>query len=73
MPLYDFACDGCGTRFEPGATRGRIAGGGLPAVWWHPLGRELSLPAAPVNGSQELPTACGSGPPCGSAVVPAKG
>jgi len=74
MPLYDFACDGCGTRFERLVRREAE----LPAVDCPQCGgthvrRELSLPAAPVSGTQELPTACGSGPPCGAPWCQRKG
>jgi putative FmdB family regulatory protein len=67
MPLYDFACDDCGTKFERLVRReADPAAVDCPQCGGIKVSRELSLPAAPLGGTQELPTACGIGPPCGA-------
>ena len=74
MPLYDFTWDECGTKFERLVRREAD----LPAVDCPQCGttrvsRDLSLPAAPVSAVESLPTACGSGPPCGAPWCQRKG
>ena len=74
MPLYDFSCDDCGTKFE-GLVRNEAE---IPKVECPECGekhvsRALSLPAAPISSSQSLPTACGEGPPCGAPWCQRKG
>lgn len=65
MPLYDFTCDDCGTRFERLVRReAEVADVDCPDCGGRHVSRALSLPAAPVSGP--APTACGSGPPCGA-------
>lgn len=67
MPLYDFACDDCGTKFERLVRRpAELPEVDCPKCGGTHVNRELSLPAAPIAAGQELPTACGSGPPCGA-------
>jgi putative FmdB family regulatory protein len=67
MPLYDFSCAECGTRFERLVRReADIADVDCPKCASRQVDRELSLPAAPITAAQSLPTACGSGPPCGA-------
>jgi putative FmdB family regulatory protein len=69
MPLYDFACRDCGTKFEQLVRReAEIAAVDCPECRGTHVTRELSLPAAPLSSGQELPAAsCGIGPPCGAA------
>ena len=67
MPLYDFACDDCGTKFERLVRKeAEIATVHCPKCGGEHVGRELSLPAAPLSSTQSLPSACGVGPPCGA-------
>jgi putative FmdB family regulatory protein len=67
MPLYDFACGDCGMKFERLVRReGELSTVDCPECGGSQVSREISLPAAPVTGGQELPTACGIGPPCGA-------
>ena len=75
MPLYDFACDDCGTKFERLVRReADLPTVDCPACGGTYVNRALSLPAAPVSSVQALPTAaCGSGPPCGAAWCQRKG
>jgi putative FmdB family regulatory protein len=74
MPLYDFTCDDCGTRFERLVRReAETADVDCPDCRSRRVSRALSLPAAPVTATQSLPTACGSGPPCGAPWCQRKG
>lgn len=67
MPLYDFACDGCGTQFERLVRReADLPDVDCPQCGDRSVRRQLSLPAAPSNSPEALPTACGAGPPCGA-------
>jgi putative FmdB family regulatory protein len=67
MPLYDFSCGDCGTKFERLVRdQSAIANVDCPQCKSPQVRRELSLPAAPVHAAQPLPTACGVGPPCGA-------
>jgi putative FmdB family regulatory protein len=67
MPLYDFTCDDCGTRFERLVRRtAEIADVDCPGCSGRHVSRALSLPAAPISAAESSPTACGSGPPCGA-------
>jgi putative FmdB family regulatory protein len=69
MPLYDFACEECGTRFERLVRHETaIATVDCPQCGAANAKRELSLPAAPLSISSMVPSAsaCGSGPPCGA-------
>lgn len=67
MPLYDFACNDCGTRFERLVRKeSETASVDCPECNSRKVSRELSLPAAPMTSSQSLPTSCGEGPPCGA-------
>ena len=74
MPLYDFACDDCGTRFERLVRREvDIATVDCPDCHGTKVRRQLSLPAAPVSSPETAPTACGVGPPCGAPWCQRKG
>jgi putative FmdB family regulatory protein len=74
MPLYDFTCDDCGTRFERLVRReAEAAAVDCPDCHGGHVSRALSLPAAPVTAAQAPPTACGSGPPCGAPWCQRKG
>ena len=74
MPLYDFSCSDCGTKFERLVRREADAGEvDCPSCASLRVSRELSLPAAPVSVAESLPTACGSGPPCGAPWCQRKG
>jgi putative FmdB family regulatory protein len=74
MPLYDFSCDDCGTRFERLVRSERdTASVDCPECGGQRVSRELSLPAAPISSSHPLPTACGEGPPCGAPWCQRKG
>jgi len=67
MPLYDYACDDCGTKFEKLVRKeSEAANLDCPSCGGMHINRELSLPAAPMSSQQSLPTACGVGPPCGA-------
>jgi putative FmdB family regulatory protein len=67
MPLYDFSCGDCGTRFERLVRReAEVAAMNCPSCGHDRVSRELSLPAAPVSGPSSMPMACGAGPPCGA-------
>jgi putative FmdB family regulatory protein len=67
MPLYDFSCSDCGTKFERLVRReADLADVDCPDCGGKDVRRGLSLPAAPVSSTQPLTTACGSGPPCGA-------
>ena len=66
MPLYDFACGDCGTKFERLVRReSEVATVNCPDCGGTRVNRELSLPAAPFS-TQPVPSACGVGPPCGA-------
>jgi putative FmdB family regulatory protein len=66
MPLYDFQCDDCGSKFETLLRREADAADvDCPSCRGRRVRRELSLPAAPV-AADPIPSACGSGPPCGA-------
>jgi len=74
MPLYDYACDDCGNRFETLVRKeSDVATVDCPQCGGRHVNRELSLPAAPLSSTQSLPTACGSGPPCGAQWCQRKG
>ena len=75
MPLYDFACDDCGTKFERLVRReADLPTVDCPECGGTHVSRALSLPAAPVSSSQSMPTtACGVGPPCGAPWCQRKG
>ena len=74
MPLYDFSCDHCGTKFERLVrNEAEIATVDCPDCAGRHVSRELSLPAAPISLTQALPTACGEGPPCGAPWCQRKG
>jgi putative FmdB family regulatory protein len=74
MPLYDFSCTDCGSRFERLVrNEAEVAAVDCPGCGGRRVIRELSLPARPVNSPQPLPTACGSGPPCGAPWCQRKG
>jgi putative FmdB family regulatory protein len=74
MPLYDFTCDGCGTKFERLVRRDAdLSTVDCPECGGTRVTRDLSLPAAPVSSAESLPMACGSGPPCGAPWCQRKG
>ena len=74
MPLYDFKCDDCGSKFERLVRReADVAAVNCPSCQSRQVSRELSLPAAPVASATPLPTACGTGPPCGAPWCQRKG
>jgi putative FmdB family regulatory protein len=74
MPLYDFSCSDCGAKFERLVRKeSDISSVDCPECHGHRVSRELSLPAAPINSTQPLPTACGEGPPCGAPWCQRKG
>ncbi len=65
MPLYDFSCSECGSKFERLVRReADVATVECPSCGSVGARRELSLPAAPL--SQPQASACGVGPPCGA-------
>jgi putative FmdB family regulatory protein len=67
MPLYDFRCDDCGTKFERLVRREPAPGDvDCPDCASQKVSRALSLPAAPVNSTPSPSAACGTGPPCGA-------
>jgi putative FmdB family regulatory protein len=68
MPLYDFACRECNEPFESLVRKeSEIATVTCPKCSSPKVDRQLSLPAAPISATQtSLPSACGSGPPCGA-------
>jgi putative FmdB family regulatory protein len=67
MPLYDFTCDHCGTRFERLVRRESDAAEvDCPDCGGRHVSRALSLPAAPVSAAPVPEAACGTGPPCGA-------
>ncbi len=67
MPLYDFTCQDCGNRFEK-LVRGEVDSAGVdcPECAGTHVQRNISLPAAPISSPEAVPSACGSGPPCGA-------
>lgn len=74
MPLYDFTCDECGTKFERLVRReADLPDVDCPQCGETRVTRDLSLPAAPVSSGESLPMACGSGPPCGAPWCQRKG
>jgi putative FmdB family regulatory protein len=68
MPLYDFTCDDCGTRFERLVRReAELPDVSCPSCEGRQVQRALSLPAAPVSAAPAPgPSGCGVGPPCGA-------
>ena len=67
MPLFDYSCEDCGTKFERLVRREvDIAEVNCPSCGHDSVKRELSLPAAPISGPGPMPMACGAGPPCGT-------
>jgi putative FmdB family regulatory protein len=67
MPLYDYACDDCGTNFERLIRRdSELSDVDCPGCGTSRVHRQLSLPAAPIAVVDAPPSACGSGPPCGA-------
>jgi len=67
MPLYDYACDDCGTKFEKLVRKPSEATNlDCPNCGGTHTNRELSLPAAPLSSQQAMPASCGVGPPCGA-------
>jgi putative FmdB family regulatory protein len=74
MPLYDFACDDCGTHFERLVRReAEIPSVDCPECHGTHVRRQLSLPAAPVSATEGAPAGCGVGPPCGAPWCQRKG
>lgn len=74
MPLYDFACGDCGSKFERLVRKeAEVATLDCPKCGGLHVNRELSLPAAPVSASQPIGGACGVGPPCGAPFCGRKG
>ena len=67
MPLYDYACDDCGTKFEKLVRKeSETTNLECPSCGGMHINRELSLPAAPLSSQQTMPASCGVGPPCGA-------
>lgn len=68
MPLYDFSCPACGSKFERLVRKeADVAAVACPGCESRDVRRELSLPAAPVSAtSGPAARACGVGPPCGA-------
>jgi putative FmdB family regulatory protein len=74
MPLYDFTCVNCGTKFESLVRReADVASVGCPECHGPRVRRELSLPAPPVSGPEPVAADCGVGPPCGAPWCQRKG
>jgi putative FmdB family regulatory protein len=64
MPIYEFACDACGKQFE-WLSRGNETPT-CPECHSEHLNRQLSVPAAHVNGGGSLPVAAPAwSGPCG--------
>ncbi|HKB01394.1 MAG TPA: zinc ribbon domain-containing protein [Gemmataceae bacterium] len=74
MPLYDFTCDDCGTRFERLVRReADVSEVDCPDCGGRQVSRALSLPAAPVSAAPAAGPSCGVGPPCGAPWCQRKG
>jgi putative FmdB family regulatory protein len=74
MPMYEFACAECGTRFERLVRHESVATAvDCPECGVANAKRELSLPAAPLTSSSNVPMSCGVGPPCGASWCQRKG
>lgn len=74
MPLYDFSCNDCGSRFERLVRKdAEIAKVDCPDCRGTHVARQLSLPAAPISSANTQPAACGVGPPCGAPWCQRKG
>lgn len=67
MPLYDFSCEDCGTKFERLVRReADVATVNCPSCESTQVHREIGLPAALSAAPVPGPTNCGVGPPCGA-------
>ena len=70
MPIYEYTCNDCGSRFEKLVRRtSDVPGIECPSCGQKHLTQELSTFSAHANGSTksaDLPTCPGSGRPCGN-------
>jgi putative FmdB family regulatory protein len=68
MPIFEYTCDDCGTKFEKLVRRSAESNGvACPACGQDHLKQEYSTFAAPANGAkaEAAPMGCGAGM-CGS-------
>lgn len=68
MPLYEYSCRQCEHTFQALVFDGEKVE--CPHCQGRGVERLLSVPAKPRSGPTSLPTACGSGPPCGALGCP---